>query len=336
MRSDPIRHKLFFFIDESHFPEVIPESFNDPVIKNVDNRNTWYAWTIKTYLYLKDVFDCELTSKLPLEGIILYFRGSIGLSDKPTGKQFFICMVGDGTWHPYANINVFQNAYQSQFFENGFFMQHWLLLDIIPNSQPFGKTVPTISYFGDPVNLDPYLRSEEWFAYLEGLGFEWMDKSNNDWNNYENVDIIVAIRKFNSEIKFIQRPASKLINTWHGGAVPIMGNESAYRSYKLSDYDYLEADSIEALKKILLKLKTDTILIKKILENGKERSKGINNDIIKKEWIDFINGTAYPQAVKWFGRSFVFRSIYLLKRFILYRSNALINRFVSNVWLSKK
>lgn len=336
MASDPLKHKLFFFIDKGHFPATIPRSIDDPSIIHIDNRNTWYAWTIKTYLFLKDTFDCELTSNLPSEGIILYFRGSINLSVKPTNKQFLICMVGDSTWHPYANINVFQNYYQPPIFENSFFMQHWLLLDIIPNTKPFEKAFPTVSYFGDTVNLDPYFSSKEWFSDLKELGFEWIEKPNDQWNNYENVDIIVAIRKFNSKIKFIQRPASKLINTWHGGAIPIMGKESAYQAYKSSEYDYLEADSIDELRRILMDLKSNSLLVKKILTRGEERSRGVNNDIIKTEWISFINSHVFPQATKWLGNGFIAKNLFILKRFTLYRSNALVNRFIPNVWLSKK
>lgn len=336
MNSNPLKPTLFFYVDKEHFPSKIPSSVNDPVVKNIDNRNTWYAWTIKTFLYLKDVFHCELTLKLPSRGIIFYFRGSINLSFKPSPQQFLICMVGDATWHPYANINVFQNFYQSKIFKNGFFMQHWLLEDIIPNDKPFQNPIPTISYFGDFVNLDPYFKSDEWLEDLSDLGFKWVEKPNHEWNNYQNVDIIIAVRRFNSNINFIQRPASKLLNAWHGHVIPIMGKECAYQAYKTSADDYLEVDSIAELKDVLKNLKTNPLLVKNILDNGTRRSKEITNDVIKMEWVNFINQVVYPRADKWFRKGVVMKMLFVVRGFIYYRSNALVNRFFPNVWLSKK
>jgi hypothetical protein len=107
---------------------------------------------------------------------------------------------------------------------------------------------PTLrEYFllGGLANLAPELRESSWTQRVEALGLRWVAVGDTaDWNNYSEVDAVLAIRSF-SQHKFNHKPASKLYNAWKAEVPAILGCESAYQTERKSELNYLEAASVD-------------------------------------------------------------------------------------------
>jgi len=64
--------KLFFYLDELHWPDCGEISFDNSEFAKLIGTNTWLNWTVQTFLYLKESYDCELVREMPQKGIVFF------------------------------------------------------------------------------------------------------------------------------------------------------------------------------------------------------------------------------------------------------------------------
>ena len=111
------------------------------------------------------------------------------------------------------------------------------------------------------------------------------------WNDYSNVDVILAVRPTNlidSNRQYSSKPATKLYNSWLAGTPAILGREYAFRELRRSELDYIELSEPQDAKEQILRLKNDPELYSKMVKNGLERASDFSNDVILEKWVDFL------------------------------------------------
>ncbi|UIE37511.1 glycosyltransferase [Leptodesmis sichuanensis] len=267
-------------------------------------------WTLQTYLYLNDYgFPCQLVDTLPDEGIVVSHRDYLDASLQPGFKVLLVCLRADVDRHPYAQLHVVQNPYQA--ITKGFmrlweshFIPHWPQPSIIPRPSDRGDIFENVMFLGNAVNLVPEFRELIWYEELEKLGLKFRMKLKHDeWHDYSDTDVVLAIRELGQTNNWRGKPASKLYSAWHAGVPAILGYESAFRAERKSDLDYLEATTLTEVIAALKQLKEDRELRSAMVKNGRMRAAETNPDNMVKRWQTFLTEVTVPAYESWCGMS---------------------------------
>ncbi|MDD1419947.1 hypothetical protein MEO40_12550 [Dolichospermum sp. ST_sed1] len=263
-------------------------------------------WTLQTYLYLNDYgFPCKLVETMPDEGIVLSHRDFLDDSIKPGSKLLLVCLRADVDRHPYAQLHVVQNPYQaipSRFMTlwESHFIPHWPQPSIIPRNPQRGNTFENVTFLGNEVNLVSEFCDRSWYDHLQDLGLKFQKKLNHDeWHDYSDIDVILAIRSFGRQNDWRGKPASKLYNAWHAGIPVILSHESAFQAERKSDLDYLEATSLEEVISSLKQLRDNKELCRAMVDNAWMRAKETQPERMVARWQDFLINIAVPAYKSW-------------------------------------
>ncbi|MBD1942608.1 hypothetical protein H6F50_09610 [Coleofasciculus sp. FACHB-712] len=280
-----------------------------------------YSWTLQTYLRLKaDGFPCELTGSCPTEGIIFAGRSAFPETMQPGTRQLMVVHQGDKTRHPYAQLHIVQNLQDEILVRalplwESYYMRHWPQPGLIPRNPARGDRFENIAYFGREENLAPELRESSWQDQLNSLGLRWHIRSNpNSWQDYSEVDAILAVRKFARQTDYDWKPATKLYQAWHAGVPAILGQESAYRSERKSQLDYLEVTTPEEAILALKRLQKDRELRRAMIENGRVCAQETQPEKLVAQWRTFLADVAVPAYDRWCTSSNLTRKIFLMRR----------------------
>ena len=286
--------------------------------KNVGN----YAWTLLTYLYLRaNDFPCHFTNTIPSEGICLSHRSLLSDSLKPNSNLLIVALQADRGRHPYAQLHVVQNPLQqtnSSFsLWQSFYIPHWTQPGLIPRNQDRGELLKNIAFFGYKSNLIYQLDRPLWENTLKELDLRWQIIDPLHWNDYSQVDAVVAIRKFGYNWDHTWKPATKLHNAWLAGVPAILGCESAYQAERRNELDYIEVKSYEALVSAIKNLREDKELRSAMIDNARLRAEEVKPQKTVKQWQNFLLNVAIPAYQNWHTESESSR-----KRFLKIRSLA--------------
>jgi hypothetical protein len=283
------------------------------------NRPGNYIWTVKTYGYLSKLgFPCQLTQKLPDEGIIVTHREFFTNGMVPNRRQLFVCVVADFRRHPFAQLHVVQNPRDPLLARAtpawpAAFMPHWPESGLIPRDPARGDSFENVSYFGLPTRLAPQLRSAQFATRLREHGFNFRIVSRDRWNDYSDTDAVLAVRSF-APVSWHKFPPTKLYNCWIAGVPGLLGGESAYQAERRSEYDYFEVRSADEVLGTLLRLRGDPALRAAVARNGAERAAGVDPMRIAARWAAFLNSVAVPAWQDWQRRSDASRTAFQATR----------------------
>jgi hypothetical protein len=280
-----------------------PGEFWDKYESNRKNEHFGkYSWTLKTYLYLmENGIMCNLIQTLPKKGIVVAHRDFLAdLTENESQKILLVCIKADRDLLDLADIHIVQNrsdpaCSRKDLKNKTFFIHYWPQEKLIPREKNRREQFCNLAYFGRKWNLDPFLQQPLWGNLLKNRGMSWHIKPPERWNDYSQIDAVVAIRKFNSMDTYNDKPASKLINSWKAGVPVLLGCESAYLAERKSELDYIEIRTVEHLFHALHVLQKNTSLYFQMVENGKMRAEDFTVDKIVKEWEFFLKNVAIPQ-----------------------------------------
>lgn len=330
---------IYFYIPQEHWPAGgMPERPDNYWQWNISISNKWnwgrYNWTLQTYLYLKaDGFPCELIGTMPTEGIVLAHRDFFPDNFQPGPRLLMTCLQADRKPHPYAQIHVVQNQYEERLKKSmslweSYYIAHWPQPGLIPRAPARGKKFENVAYFGNENTLAPELKNPLWQEQLTPLGLCWHIVERDHWNDYSEVDVVVAIRSFDGN-DYTWKPASKLYNAWQAGVPAILGCESAYRFERKSELDYLEVASLNDLISALKRLRDDKELRQAIVENGLIRALETRPARIVVQWRTFLTDTAVPAYNQWCTAPNWERQKFLKLRYLILKLNKIKLRLKS-------
>ncbi len=327
---------IYFYIPQSKWPPGnMPES-PDAYWQwslSIDYTPYWgeYNWTLQTYLYLKaDGFPCELTGTLPSEGIVVAHNDFLLDVLQPGPRLLIVCIKADRRRrHPYAQLYLVQNPQeemlkQSLTLGKSYYIPHWPQSGLIPRSSERGDRFENVSYIGNELNLAPELREPSWQEQLKDIGLCWHVANYDRWNDYSEVDAIVAVRSFKHK-EFTVKPALKLHNAWHGDVPAILGCETAYQAERKSKLDYIEVTSPADVILALKRLRDDKALRHAMVENGRVRARETQPAKITAQWRSFFTDVATPAYYRWCA-ALHWRQTFLMARDLILKKNYMQNR----------
>lgn len=329
---------IYFYIPPRYWPGTIPTCADD----------NWqgfgigiHAWTVQTYLRLKAVnFPCQLVQELPDEGIVLVHRKSLRTyyeTLKPRANVLLICLKADSVQYPHAHLHVVQNPLETTTIPNSYYIPHWTQPGLIPRNPQRGDRFETVAFFGRQANLAPEFLQPSWHQQLEALGLHWCPilnpscwddytKIDHRWNDYSEIDAIVAVRSFDPQTlhlnqRYRTKPATKLYNAWLAGVPAILGSESAYRFEGTSGLDYLDVASLAEVISALKRLRDDPELRRTLVENGRVRAQAVQPSMITARWCKFFTDIAIPAYYNWCSQSPLSQQIQLKCNSLIFKAN---------------
>jgi hypothetical protein len=319
---------IYFYLPAHRRPSApIPEEVPRGYVDNMSDAffcNTSLNWTLQTYLRLREHnYPCRLVDNIPTEGIVIAFRGDIPFTKKPTEDSIFVTMLGDASWHPYAQVQIVQNPYHYDDLENTFFMNHWSQPGLIPRSEDRGRVFENVGYFGHPDQLADDLKTEKWPQFLATHDLNWLPvyPDSDRQTDYSSIDLIVAIRSFNGR-SYDHKPASKLHNAWRAGVPAILGPESAYRQEGEEGEDYLEACTYDDLCLHIRRLCNQPALREKLRKRGRKRGRQIKPELQAQRWWDLLAGPVTDVYDQWVNRPAGHQMIFRAKRWLAVKKNS--------------
>ena len=264
------------------------------------------VWLVQTYYFLNKYSDLDITyaSKPIINKInvvhVDYFRYNIA-----DYKCFYCILLSDKEIVPFGATYIVQN--RSQIINNNFYwVPHWPQPNLKFEDE---NKLERIGYAGMEFNFNCKL-----IDFFRSNNFSFKFIKSHEWNNYLDIDIIVAIRDFSSNLHD-EKPPTKLLNAWKAKKLFISGSESAYRQLGIPNINYIEVNSIEELQYVLSDVKSNMSKYKEIINNGYIESLKYTNLNISLVWenvlknqisVDF-NSFKKPMFIKFYKNLFLYK-----------------------------
>ena len=249
-----------------------PEEVQDRMANGVD------IWIALTYLiFTKNGYKVTIGRSAKPDKINIIDGITTG-SEDIRSDCFYVSCRNDGHFPSLGNVVLHQNLIHTGR-KKEIYMPQWPQPGLVFREASRENSIKKIAFFGQPKrNLLKELQTKEFKDDLEKRGVEFAIEGKNKggycWNNYSDVDLILAVRdKLPSAIMEL-KPVNKVTNSWLAGALCITGPEPAIlATFKhgeplliattaediLKHIDDLQAkpERFEALRKSALKASAD-------------------------------------------------------------------------------
>jgi len=249
------------------------------------------CWVYQTWSFLQKAgLDCTLSTELPSflsTGIFITMSKLLTPSLRRSPKSyglFLIDILADGTPHRAADLHLVENRKYARFLPYSIFVPHWPQPFLKKRDPSRGNRFENICFFGEIQNLAPELRSQEWSERLyKELGLRFLIREPRDWSDYSDIDCVVGIRSF-SRASYLNKPATKLYNSWLAGVPFIGGSDSAFAADGDPGENYLVAKSLKELLTHLKELKENSCLRSQLAENGVQSAQAYTKEATLEFW----------------------------------------------------
>lgn len=298
-------------------------------------RGPWY-WTARAFFTFQKLgIPCEIRTgpEFPNTGIVFAFPDHIPQNLEVREGRFVVSFRADRELRFDVDCEIVQSRGQlSRFDPTNFLIPRFylpaMLQEGIQPRKAEGSRFQKIGYLGAPENLDSQLKDARFAEFLETIGCELVVRENPvGWTNYADLDAIVAIRSF-SKRSVRNKPANKLINSWLGGCIPILGKEFEFAQLGNNGEDYFEVTSMDELKRILRSLSEDLNFREKIYSNCRRRAEEYSKDIIFEYWRGYVTNEIIPKIQTAIQRKFQLRALRQIR--LIFRKGLVFLRFLKS------
>jgi hypothetical protein len=277
-------------------PHLLPGQM-DPPLDIGPGPNCWIA---QTFVHLRQRgFPVRLATMLsPRDLNVVHY------DDLPSWKQlpfwpFLAVVQADRPPPVLADVRLVQNRLGIEHAERDRFVVLWPQPGLRPRDPARGAQVSTLGYFGVQNYLAPPYRDERMRAALSAMGVALEPRFRPDeWVDYRAVDAVLAVRQV-SELVLSIKPATKMINAWRAGCIPIMGVESACRQIGRPGVDYLEVTSPAEVVAAVRRLRDDPAAAQRLRAEGRRAAAAHDDDALVRQWVTILEETALPAFERW-------------------------------------
>lgn len=174
---------------------------------------------------------------------------------------------------------------------------HWLPMfpqqGLKPRDRSRGDAVTRAVFVGCRHQLDRALQAPAFVRKLKdelGVDLDVVHKGRaQEWRDYAAADVVVAVREADPGLH-VAKPPSKIINAWLAGVPAILGRESAPRSLRTNDLDFVEVDATpDAVFAALAKMKRDPAYYAQLRARCDVKAAEFSRAALAKKWADLID-----------------------------------------------
>ncbi len=299
------------------------------------------AWILQTYARLRYAgADVQLDNQLPSSGTVVFHRRNKADLFKHPAKAFKnIMLVGvRGDLHS-LKVCDFEIVQNGCFANNRdcFWIPHWPQPNLLPRSLERGATLKRIAYKGFKSQLHPDFKCNDWLVFLQSRGIEWVDQSTffsaenpkqidvRVWSDYRDIDLILAVRAADKH-NHRNKPASKLVNSWHARTPAILGREYAYREIGSHGKNYIEVTNRREAERAIITLQDKPDLFQALIDNGIKQASEFTIEKITDHWMHFLFKEIPKKYLRHETRHSFWRSLPISTRYQIKKVTSLINR----------
>jgi hypothetical protein len=173
-----------------------------------------------------------------------------------------------------------------------------------------GDRISVATLKANPENIPTRLVDGEIIDRLGALGVtldidspENSSGSDQSWQDFRSVDVAVCVRRRDSET--ISKPATKLLNAWAAGVIPIASREPAYVEIGSDRHDVLFFDELDEVPELIRLVQDDEVLREQLWRGVAESAAAqpTLDQLVDDWWSLFLENQAPPS--RWRG----FRSL---------------------------
>lgn len=156
-----------------------------------------------------------------------------------------------------------------------------------------GTTIRCMAIKAFSGSLPSFIHDPHFIDALNSLGIALRCDTENDvplrWPDFRQVDVALCMRDPQPEGNshhdgHINKPATKLVNAWRAGAIPLVGDEVAYRELVKRDSDAIRVGSPADVLAALQELQSDTTRVAHLLESGSARAAAFDTSVLVTSW----------------------------------------------------
>ena len=142
---------------------------------------------------------------------------------------------------------------------------------LVPRRAERRGRIRSVAFKGYVQNVPSELRTAEWADALGSRDIEWLadvatdaDGAGQRWHDFASVDAVLCVRAGRSARNTERKPATRLINAWSAGSVPLAERDPAYVELGSEGSDVFFVDSpFEALP-VIDRLNADSELLMRV------------------------------------------------------------------------
>jgi hypothetical protein len=256
------------------------------------------AWVLQTYLRLRQAgLAAELSTRLPRRGIAVFsasHRAQLARGPVQRTDAFLLATRQDRRETLFADGEVVQNPAQANG-SNLLHVPHWPQPGLMPRDAARGDSLRRVEYKGFVGNLHPDFHGPAWPRFLADHGIEWVcdgkvyargatDGLQLQWNDFRETDLVLAVRPASTDLH-LRKPATKLCNAWLAGVPALLGPESAYRSLRRDDRDFIEVSSRAEAEAAILGLLQEPARYARMRQRARERAADFTVERVVERWL---------------------------------------------------
>lgn len=260
------------------------------------------SWVVRTYYELRvRSHPVRLSPRPDPASINVVASRDFGRRDRDT-KSFVVIPRGDSHAPMLADFVIHQNGLRPRTSRSAA-LPHWPQPGIIKRDPGRPPRISRLTFKGRPANLDAEFRSQSFRDRLSAMNIDFEIDTietlvgDHSWNDYRDADAVLAVRNM-TKYDAAKKPASKLINAWIAGVVPLLGPEPAFQELRRSPLDFIEVRTPEDVLNTISSLNEAPGDVRAIMENGAMRAREFDEESISAQWVSLLNG---PVARRWQG-----------------------------------
>lgn len=264
------------------------------------------SWIVQVYHWMRAAGETvTIGGKTRADAVNIVSTWDFGRRNRKN-THYILAVRADAHAPMMANFVVYQNDRFSPAPHRAM-MKHLPQPGIVPRNPDREDRIRTLSYMGRARNLLPGLQTPAFKDALAEIGvtldlrFDDKDTGRHAWNDYSEVDAIVAVRGRGGYLESL-KPGSKLVNAWLAGVPAILGPEAGFEDLRMSDLDYVEAHTPEDVIEAVKAMNATPERYAAIVANGKNRAVHFTAEAIAQDWVSLINGRVAPRFKAWHAR----------------------------------
>jgi len=259
------------------------------------------VWIVQTYLHVRDALAADgwtvrLSDRFEAGTICVAHWDELHRLRVRAPRSYIVGVRADRPPLIVADWVVGQNTLQRDD-DHQVGIPNWPQPGIRARDPARGDRVRRIGYFGRLANAPAFFADSAFLGKLDALGLEFVP-SENDWQNYRDVDVVIAFRTAPPRV-LRYKPVTKVSNAWLAGVPAIVGPEPAYLQIRRDDLDMFVATDADGVMDALTTLVRDPARYRAMCDRARERGAEFDVPAIRERWLAFFRDRVAPGFADW-------------------------------------
>jgi hypothetical protein len=157
-----------------------------------------------------------------------------------------------------------------------------------------GEALRVVGIKANPGNVPAACTGDAWESFLDELGIDWAldvptetDGSDQAWHDFHNIDSVVILRP-DHQGEARHKPATRLINAWRAGVIPLANDEPGVRELAHDGDDAFIVRDGADLRRVIRMLAQDAPLRNRVFTRSRLRGAEFDPTKLTAAWAEAL------------------------------------------------